>query len=602
MSFAPSNPNWQWFGTLSKPDIETFASQNPNIFWLQKANQWLEDRSAEGPPENYVPVLTVGGQEDGQLGFIVVNEKRTYGKSSDLSDFEQHAYNAAKIIFDLFKPFDHSLGEPFVEIHLDSTGSGSSLSLPVIIAALQWLTGIVLPDTVVSTGCLKERKLTPVGFKTLFNKIKVAKRFGYKTLLVVKGQEGMNDVTDGFKIIEINSNPLLALFDILELASNKDEAGESIVRLLAAYSNRNIRNKLEDVEAIVSSFVYSTDKLVKHVANDLLSRSALHNGETEKSAKYREAAGTLNWNEIPTNNLGHYLRYEQAASCSILAVDNGEWNNEHYSHQEVEKRIIHLQQAIDGTFADADDYLSMLTMLNTRALRKRFLARLNYIYDKNKAIELLQSAWNDLMFLMNDWDEIWKYVRKIDRHDTTFERQRNYCLECLADYKRITNGTLLMELVHADQFFNLLSKQEFFGNNGFDNAAWIQYQYVQNREQQNQDHKLSENELTQFIEQIDETYKTWQGYPNFLAYELLLRYEFVNDLQKEHCLLQLQKVNLTVEPTSIETLLALRTRQFLLDNGYNVTDPVVPPADTPLRKIYDDLISHPNVLINRCPY
>jgi hypothetical protein len=187
MSFAPSNPDWQWFGTLSTSDIEMFASHNPNILWLQEANAWLEDRSGAGPPENYVPVLTVGGQEDGQLGFITIDEKRTYGQSSNPSQFESHAYYAAKIIFDLFKPFHHSLGEPLVEIHLDETGDGNSLSLPAIIAALQRLTGIVLPNTVVSTGCLclENENLAPVNPVTLSNKIKVAKRFGYETLLVV---------------------------------------------------------------------------------------------------------------------------------------------------------------------------------------------------------------------------------------------------------------------------------------------------------------------------------------------------------------------------------------------------------------------------------
>ncbi|MDR2757356.1 MAG: hypothetical protein LBC20_16785 [Planctomycetaceae bacterium] len=602
MTLINSGPDWKQFGSLSDEQIENDLADdnNSNIDWFHDAIKWKKNRLVGGPPENYVPILTANLQVGGQLGFLVVTEKQTYGESLNPSELESHAYKAAKIIFDLFKPLYHSHKTPLVEIHLNQTGCGNSLSLPAIIAALQLLTGIVLPNTVVSTGCLENNSLTPVNPDTLVNKIEVAKRFGYKTLLTVKGQKGINNIADGIEIIEVDSNPLLALFDIIKLATNKDNAAEGIACLLAAYSNRNIRDNLKNVEAIIFPFTKSESNLVRHVAYDLLSRAALHNGETEKSANYRQAARILDWDEIPTNNLGHYLRYEQSASCSVLAVDSGEWDDIHYSHQEVDKRISHLQDAINGKFADADDYLSLLAMLNTRALRRRFLARLNCISSRTKAIELLKSAWNDLTFLKKEWTKIWNYASKIDRRDTAFERQRNYCLECLADYKRIANNTdetLTSEFIGANEFLDLLSRQEFSVASGFDFAAWVQYRYICNR-----DCKLSEKELNQFIEQVDRAYQDWRGYPNFLAYELLLRYRFVDDSQKEHCLAQLQKVKRVDEPTSIETLLALRTRQFLLDNGYKVVEPITPPENTPLRKIYDDLISDLKTLMDSCPY
>ncbi|MDR2168670.1 MAG: hypothetical protein LBP59_00830 [Planctomycetaceae bacterium] len=601
MTFAPPNPDWKWFGSLSTQDVEKYTNSNPNITWLQNAKNWIKNRSAEGPPDGYVPVLTAAGRSGGQLGFITVDEKRTYGKSSNPSEFESHAYDAAKIVFDLFKPFNTSLGEPFVEIYLDLRGGGDSLSLPAVIAALGRLVGISLSDIFVSTGSLSGGNLKPVNADTLANKIEVAKRFGYKKLIVVKGQDGIIDI-DGIEIIEVDVNPLSALFDIIELSTNQNDVGIGIARLLAAYGNRNIRNKLDKVESVVKPFLCNSNNIVRHIANDLLSRSALHNGATEKSAEYRKTAGALNWNEIPTDNLGHYMRYEQAASCSVLAVDCGEWHDDHFYHNEVDKRLSNLTQAIIGKFADADDYLSALTMLNTRALRRRFIARLNYGAKQSHAIALLKSAWNDLTFMINDWDKIWNYADKIYRYDTNFERQRNYCLECLADYKRIANGTSTMELVRINEFLNLLKYENkdnaiFTLKDGFDYIAWIQYQYIFNDK-----NKLSEDELAKFIDKVDATFEKWIAYPNFLAYEFLLRYKFVNGSQKEHCLSQLTRVNLDVEATSIETLLMLRTRQVLMDNGIKVADPVVPPEDAQLRKIYDDLVSNTNTLINRCPY
>jgi hypothetical protein len=198
---APSNPDWQWFGSLSS-DKETAqkVKDNPNVEWLQKANTWIT-RTAQhvlcGPPQHYVPVLTVNNS-NGRLGFLIIDEKITYGNtaSSEYNEFESHAYNAAKLIFDLFKPFQHNLGEPLVDIYLDQTGGGSSLSLPAMIAALQRLTGICLPDTVVSTGCfcLTKGKLLSVDSNTLSLKIDTAKRFGYKKIILVEGQTGIRKI------------------------------------------------------------------------------------------------------------------------------------------------------------------------------------------------------------------------------------------------------------------------------------------------------------------------------------------------------------------------------------------------------------------------
>ncbi|MDR2704516.1 MAG: hypothetical protein LBC02_01940 [Planctomycetaceae bacterium] len=594
-----SSPNWQWFGSLSLQEIKQFADKSPNINWLQKAIVWITDRNnGQGPPENYVPMLTTN-INGGQLSFLTVDEKRTYGQLPSSTEFEVYAYNAAKLIFDLFKPFNHSLGNPSVDIYCDEC-DGSSLSLPVIIAALQRLTGILLPDTVVSTGCLTNGELTPVDSDTLSLKIEAAKQFGYKTLLVVAGQTGIpNPNPCAMKIIKINPNPLSALFDIIKLAINKNETEEGLALLLAAYSNRNIRDKLCNVEEITAPFANSNSNLVRHVANDLRSRSALHNGETEKSAKYRELAGTLAWNEIPTNNLGHYLRYEQIASCSVLAVDTGIWNDNYYAHQEVDNRLEHLLQAIKGKFADADDYLSALTMLNTRALRQRFFARLNYVHDHDLSVKCLQSAWKDLTTLYEEWDNIWAYAKKIDRRDTNFERQRNYCLECLADYKRIVVTDSLSNLLKAKEFLMSLNYENFTINDGFDVTAKIQYYKLT-------DKSFCDNDVERAITQSQIYFDNRPEYPNYLPYELLLRYGYVSGNQEQICVEQLRQAyneSLKLPSTSIETLLALRIRQILIDHGAKPILPLTaPPAGTRLREIYDNLISTPEMLVDRCPY
>ncbi|GHT47164.1 hypothetical protein FACS189454_09300 [Planctomycetales bacterium] len=602
MTYIPATPDWQWFGSLNDEQLAEYVADNSNIAWLQDAERWRTGRKNVLFLRNYAPVLTAANG-DGQLGFIAVDNNTTYGEKFFPSEFEEHAYTAASFVFDLFRPFDKSLTTPHINILLNKTGGGSSLSLPTMIAALQRLTGIRLPDTIVATGCFdnSRKRLLPVSPDTLPAKIKVAKRFGYRMLLVVKGQtfspnaSGVGDI----QIIEVDENPQLALFDVIKLAENQNDAEEGIARLLGTYSNRRICVGIDEAERITKPFVNSISELVRHVANDICSRAALHQGKTEKSAVYRKAAGTLEWDEIPTDALGHYLRYEEVASSSVLAIDSGEWDDNFYAHTELDKRIEHLKQAVKGGFADADDYLSLFAMLNTRALRRRFVSRYARVLE-------LQSAWNDLTYFYSEWDKIFAYANRIDRRDTTFERQRNYCLECLADWYHliIPHSSVAKELPLAKEFLSSYKLRMGFAEdnklNGFDCIAWIHYRYLIDEPFWDSDGELA-------IYRI----RNCGGleFPNYISYELLLRYRTISQEERDFCVKKLrcayneQQKRLKDSPASIMSILALRTRQILLNNDCrNLRHPVTPPKDTPLRKIYDDLLSAPDTLIERCPY
>jgi hypothetical protein len=509
------------------------------------------------------------------------------------SEFESHAYNAAKIIFDLFKPFQHDLGDPLVELYLDENGGGTSLSLPAMLAALSRTLEITWKDTVISTGCLENDHLAPVEASTLSEKIETAKRFGYKTLIVVTGQTGIPQDCD-LEIIKVDANPLIAIFQLINPkltgAIPKDR---HIARLLFSADRLT---QLKD-NKIIESFLGSDSVLVRSVAHDILSRNALHQGKTTESDQHRKQIEQVRWNKIPNDYLGHYLRYERFAATSVLEIDLGIWNDEHETHKEVDKRLEHLQNVIKNGYADRNDYFGALTLANTRALRKRFLARYEQNFDR------LESAWKDLIFLFDDWKEIFVYAQRIDQ-TSTLARQRNYCLECLADYWKINKDLPKWEKV--DEFLTKIYKNfkaEY--KNAFDTIAWLNYCTINN--------PLKEQKLDTFIKRIDKHFPNTSEHPNWILYENILRFEIGNAQQRQHCLEKLVEAlsklsealsKLSKDNTSIVVLPALRIWQILLDNGSQQIPPppTAPPEGTRLREIYDNLLSAPKTLVDRCPY
>jgi hypothetical protein len=617
MAFAPSNPNWEWLGSLSEEELKESVEDNPHINWLKL--KWIERSSCtestesyDSPPQDYVPVLTTNGI-DGRLGFLTVDDKKYYNSNTtnEPCEFKLHAYRAAKVVFDLFRPIiPHiGIGDPDIGIHLTKDGGGKSISLPAMIAALQCLTGIRLPDTIVSTGCLTdEEKLEPVDSNTLSLKIETAKRFGYKKLIVVKGQEGIPpEYVEN--IIKVDSDPLTAILQL----SDPNRTGvikkdQRLARLLF-YADR--LGKLKDNKIIESFCENNSSVLLRSVAYDIRSRNTLHHGKTNESDEYRQKIEQLTWSNIPDGYLGHYLRYEHFAATSILEIDLGIWDNTHKTHQEVDNRLKNLQNTIESGYADRNDYFGALRLANTRAFRKRFLARYN------QDVNLLESAWEDLIFLFDKWDEIFKYPHQyyVDQTSITV-RQRYYCLECLTDYWYIKK--CLPEWKNVKDFLKWYKKKRFNNNNNttynldttYNLIAELNYQVIKEQ-------SLSENNFKQkFINKI-ESFNITQ-YPNWILCENILRFSDdqlkqhclkieITDEHKQKCLTKLKDAlpTLSSDNTSKFILLALRTWQILIDNGVKEEQISLPPAPsekTQLRKIYDGLISNPKTLVVRCPY
>jgi hypothetical protein len=547
----------------------------------KEQREYFVTKAAE---ENLVPVLFAGGQHNGSLGFIKVENQQT--APTPQTEIEENAVNAAQIVFDLLRPLYHEIGFPKVTVYMNGTAYGTSISLPAIIAALQHIFDLHLPDGIIATGCLENGVLVPVSENTLSDKIAVAKNFGYKKLLLVEGQKGTENCP--LEIIEVNADPIHAIFDLLLLRGviPKDR---HLARLLFAYDQKEGRSL--DTEPL-KKFLNNKSKLIRYITHDIFSRNALHQGKTETSKKYRQQIGTLEWYEIPSGYIGHYIRYEQVAATAVLEVDLGIWNDNAGIHSELDKRLNHLKNAIDGKFADRNDYLTALALANTRALRRRFLARLE------QTPKRFESAWNDLIFLFDDWKEIFNYAQqRLKKKNDTLQRQRNYCLEALTDYWNIYKT--LPKWNGVDMFLDSCTKdfkKSNKWNDVFNKIAEFNYRTITKQ-------PLTEKELATFIKRAQANFSETNKYPNFILYENVLRF-YPNTEQREFCLDKLAEVlpELTKEQSSIFNVLALRTRQILLNNGRKVPEPVLPNEGTELRNIADKLLSEPKTLIERCPY
>ena len=543
-------------------------------------------KSTAGPPSRLVPVLgTRNGK--GCIGFLSVDAGRVSGapnNQGELNETRQNAYTAAEFVFDLFRSLDHELGRPELELLL-SEGGGTSLSLAAMIAALGRILGINWPPDMVSTGCLAteegKTKLVPVEPSQLSAKIDAAIRFGYRRLILVKGQLGIPDSCD-LEILFVDPEPTVALFDLLRLVSNLAAKEQQIAGLLAVYDQRNPRLSPEKAKALTEPFLQHHSRLVRHVVYDIRSRAALHHGETEESNFFREKAEKLRWYDYPTGWLGHYLRYEQTASRAILAVDMGHWNDGDSVNSELDQRLEHLKSAIFGGFADTNDCFAALALSNTRAMRNRFLARLEQKTDR------LESAWNDLMLFYNDWDRLFLYCEKIGRKDSNYSRQKNYCIEALVDYWTMEKN--VPDWPNVENFLKMLLFDESNLKDAFDLVAWLDWKMLSNQ-------PPSENELDFFLVQAGTFFENRKEHPNFLPFEKVLRYNLGNESQ-----LRISREKLALSPhlneseTSILYLLALRTRRIL---GFSLP---TPDSTTPIAQIARELLQAPDTLVVRCPY
>ena len=610
---VPSVTDWAWLGRQRLDNVARWGTQSSEpATWLKEAYAWIYPRldaqqrsllptpiaAPRGPSHGMVPVLGACPGGTGCLGFVSVRFASATCPGPT-EDSQRAAHDAATAVAGAFRRLDHHLGQPNVELFLRDAG-GTSVGLSAVVAALVNLLSLTPRDDFTATGCFDaSQELTPVEPATLPLKIEAAKQWAYRRLLVVEGQAGIPSRC-GLEIVEIPRNLIYALFAILREVTVSPN-GPALARVLAVFDQTAVRadprdQDLDHTLRVTQDFVNSTTpELSRHVAHDIRSRALLHAGRTDEAAMEKKKSDVLRPAafDFPSGWLGDYLKWHQVAHHAVLALDQGRWDDDEPEHRLLDRTLERLLGAISDQQAGREELLAALFLSNTRSRRLDFLGR----WHRDSA--LLCRAWDDVTRFRSLWPGLFDYCRQIGLRDGDLHRQHNSCLDILASYWHL-KGQLpksWSEIGHS--FWPQASPVKVEQLGPFDLPNLLRWKAISGQE-------ASVNMVDRVLTAARGMFDRAQGsYPAFLTFEAVLRYGVGDKEQRSEAADALARSCLfsySLSSASILTLLALRAERILKSHGYSQMTATRPASGTPLAALADELLRHPDKLVDRCPY
>lgn len=610
---VPSVTDWAWFGRQRLEDVARWGTQSSEpATWLKEAYAWVYSRleadqrsllpapiaAPRGPSRGMIPVLGACPAGAGCLGFVSVRFEPT-ACTRPTEDSQRVAHEVATAVADAFRRLDHDLGQPYIELFLGVAG-GPSIGLSAVIAALVNLLSLTPREDFAATGCFDaKQELTPVEPTTLPVKVETAKQWAYRRLLVVEGQTGIPSNCN-LEIVEIPRNLIYALSAILHEVTDSP-TGLAVARVLAVFDQAAVRADPRDQDLartlrITQDFVNpATPELARHVAHDIRSRALLHAGRTNEADEEKKKADALRPEplEFPSGWLGDYLKWHQVAHHAVLALDQGRWEDAEPEHQILDRTLERLLGAISDQQAGREELLAALFLSNTRARRLDFLGRWH------RDSDLLCRAWDDVTRFRPLWPALFDYCRQIGLRDGDLHRQHNCCLDVLASYWHLKGHLPDSWFKIGHTFWPEASSVEVEQLGPFDLPNLLRWKVISGQE-------VGVDLVDRVLKAARRMFDRAHGrYPTFLAFEAVLRYGVGSEEQQREAADALARSCLfasAFSPASILTLLALRAERLLTAFGYSHLMPTRPTRGTPLAVRVDELLRHPDELVDRCPY
>jgi hypothetical protein len=610
----PDTPDWRWLGARTVEQIAELAAHRNNPKWVKQAYSWLFHRCGTrqqdklprpqdapvGPPVSLVPVLAASTNR-GMMGFVSVTLEECR-RIIEPTDTEMSAYRAADWIADEFRQLNQNLGWPRITFHLPD-GGGTSVALSTMIATLAHVLNASVCSRLAATGQVDTSSgrllLKSVSPDTIGRKIEIAEQWGYTKLLVIEGQQGIGNAN--IDVFHIPETPELAVFAILRHAL-AEVPDRSIAEFLAVMDKQLVRVSTNDTEfrrALDVTEQFSDEnngRLVRFFLHDIRSRIWLHQGHTGNAAEERDRAGRDRPEifEFPDGWLGEYLKWHRAAHESVVAIDEGRWDEEESEHQLLHRTVQRLFDAIEDHQAGRPELLAALFLGNTRARRRLYASRWNQDSDS------LRLAWDDAVRLQQYWTPLFAYCHEIGLRDSDLRRQQNLCIDVLSDFHQL-HGTLPIDWDY--ECLKLWPAQPDCSieelETSFDLAYYLRWQAIAFEQ-------VDERKLEQILNvscQLAAQYSL--AYPSYLPFEVVLRYHLGNTEQRQLAAQQLSKSQLfypNLDSRSILTLLAIRAVQLVERAGVSTASPISPAEGTRLAERTRDLLSRPEAIVARCPY
>lgn len=446
--------------------------------------RWIDGESSYADRPVGAPILLDDAQGDGVFGWIRLTH----------SDFEvsEVAVNLQDSAVAVLRALDDTLGSQiddvcapriFLPPNIDCASIvGSSHALPTMLAWLEYRLQLCpardhrdAAGKWISTGSWnKEQKcFEAVDPEGLVRKAKLALSLGYDTLLVIKGQLGLDALPEGTSIIEIPPDPADAFMSILEQDGMRECAlrvSSSINHLITIKKLRLHRGSIAREMPLPPTvkYVATTEDSIppeaRVLALSLLSFHATHNGNTDKAYRYMEEARRIK----PTCKFNcekseQWITNEMPGEFAMTLTDLILWEDEEW---------LNLHEELDNRIGDSKKWLisrkfDLMTLANSLSYRPLFRARLE---SGEKATESLSKAFELRFQLHESFRDIYESVPRRGRErDSSPLRQRNVLAEVAWQAWKTDNKHLTQKGLEAcSHLRHLQGELEFKGDPMFD--------------------------------------------------------------------------------------------------------------------------------------
>lgn len=549
------------------------------------------------PPRRSV-ILLGATATDGCIGHVSAYLPRGRRMGGGISEEGQQQIPGAAEVLDAIlrtiAPLAPEAPRPILEHVMPIPAAGDSHALAAGLVSVLAILGAEAAPAIAATGGWDDTagRFQPVPAETLSSKLTAAARWGVKKVLVIEGQEGLED--SPVEIVQISSDPgALPLMAVEHAASDVGAAG--VRRALGLFDMQVARRHSTSLESIFKAterFVdpeICRDPVLRQIAADIRSRTCLHRGRSVEAGEWLEVALELRGRSfLPDGLIGDYLLYQQAAHHSVTLIDHGILEDPP-NGPPVHANVTKLIEELSGRWCTRHQSLCRIFLRNTRARRLEYLARFRleptFI---DKAVEDMFAEREHWGSLIEDYAQ-----HSLRMGDTNVRRVHNQLIDLAVTEASLTDprayGTRdwtppSTPLVDRLADFLWTTEVEKVPDDGslYDLVGLLKWWWLRG--------EGSPVRIAGALQTLGEA----TGFPASLAAEFLMRLgadDASNTLR--------HSISGATQSGSILSILALRSACIL---GSSLEEIVPPVEGTPLRLFFDSLRDDEEYLVARCPY
>lgn len=269
--------------------------------------------------------------------------------------------------------------------------------------------------------------------ETIKQKCMKAHDLGYRRLIVIDGQEGLDDpwIDENFEVIPYPSEVKKFITKALQsdftnsIYNNRETSFQHIEKIHRLWSSGTADDKLQEIPPTIEALA-NIDKQelneAKFHANLILSKHFTHKGKTDKALEYWSISDAL----LPECRFEHASSSELAhvdlkCDLGMLLIDSFRWEDKRFNE------LNHLQQHMEAHCKqhpwDTAAIFNLIKLSNTLSFRHLFLFKIHgETHQLKRALEL-RSLCQD------SWETTFNYASNQFGKGDNLQRHCNYMIE-----------------------------------------------------------------------------------------------------------------------------------------------------------------------------